>query len=307
MISIQDVGTEIFEGRPRPLYVFLGEEYGVKVKYIKLLQSKFKCEVKSIEKMSELIEFLSTKHFVPIEPAIYVVRYDEEFVSKVDTAMAERVLQLKYEGVIILLYEQPKHATKPSKMFPDNAVTMEKVSARFLFKYLRQDFPQIPDKIINALLTQIDSYYLLQLICSSITSSPAVIQKLSGMSDAEICKLFGVEATTEDKLIKLATASRNFKVLVSLLEHYPDSGDSFIYSMLSALLELEKVLTNSRVDSELRQYTQVWTLEDVYNMFMQTYNQLNALRTITQDSTSVLLYLFSLLQFKQIPSVEVMR
>lgn len=307
MISIQDVGTEIFEGRPRPLYIFLGDEYGIKVKYIKLLQNKLNYEVKSVDKVADLIKFLSTKHLIPLQPTIYLVRYDEEFVSKADAPTAEQLLQLKYQGVIILLYEQPKHATKLSKLFPDNAVTIEKVNSKFLFKYLRQDFPQVPDRIINALLTQIDSYYSLQLICSSISSSPAVIQKLAGMSDSEICKLFGVEVAAEDKLVKIATASRNFKVLVSLFERYSGNDDNFLYAMLSAVLELEKVLVNSRAESDLRQYAKAWTLEDVYNMFMQIYNQLNALRTISQDSGSVLLYLFSLLQFKQIPSVEVMK
>lgn len=307
MISIQDVGTEIFEGRPRPLYIFLGDEYGIKVKYIKLLQNKLNYAVQSVDKVADLVKFLSTKHLIPLQPTIYLVRYDEEFVSKVDASMAEQLLQLKYQGVIILLYEQQKHATKLSKLFPNNAVAIEKVSSRFLFKYLRQDFPQVPDRIINALLTRIDSYYALQLICSSISASPEAIQRLSGMPDSEICKLFGVETVAEDKLVKLATASRNFKVLVSLFERYSGSDDSFLYAMLSAVIELEKVLVNSRVESDLRQYAKAWTLEDVYNMFMQIYNQLNALRTITQDSTSVLLYLCSLLQFKQIPSVEVMK
>ena len=143
MISIQDVGTEIFEGRPRPLYIFLGDEYGIKVKYIKLLQNKLNYEVKSVDKVADLIKFLSTKHLIPLQPTIYLVRYDEEFVSKVDTPTAEQLLQLKYQGVIILLYEQPKHATKLSKLFPDNAVTIEKVNSKFLFKYLMPALSEI--------------------------------------------------------------------------------------------------------------------------------------------------------------------
>ena len=54
-------------------------------------------------------------------------------------------------------------------------------------------------------------------------------------------------------------------------------------------------------------YAKFWTLEDVYNMFMITYDELKKSRTISTDKYSSAVYLISLLQLQKIPSLEVMK
>ena len=46
--------------------------------------------------------------------------------------------------------------------------------------------------------------------------------------------------------------------------------------------------------------------QDVYNMFMLTYNEIAKTRSYATDVRSSLLYLFAFLKFKRIPSVEFM-
>lgn len=306
MISIQDVGTEVFEQRLRPIYVLAGEEYGIKQRYIRLMSELFGGNITAVDKVSQLIDLLSTKHFIPLQPAVYVVRYDEEFISKLDKELAGKLLNLKFSGVAILLYEQPKHLAKCDKFLPDNTVSIDTVSPKFLFKYLRQDFPSIPDSVIQTLLKHVTSYSRLHLICNTIAIDASIISKVSSLAEAELCKLFGIGDVSSDQAIRYATASRNFRLLLSLLYKYGDNLDTFLYSMLSAVLEMEKILSNSRAESNFREFSNRWTLEDTYNMFMHLYQALVNLRSISSDAESVLLYLFSLLQFKTIPSVEVM-
>ena len=45
MRNIQDVGTEILQNTPKKFYIFVGEEYGIKMKYIEILSKHFGCRI----------------------------------------------------------------------------------------------------------------------------------------------------------------------------------------------------------------------------------------------------------------------
>ena len=79
-----------------------------------------------------------------------------------------------------------------------------------------------------------------------------------------------------------------------------------MYSILSTMLDLEKILCNKYIESDLRPYQKNWTMQDIYNMFMQTYQQLAYMRSISPDPQNVLMYLITLMQFSEIPAVEVL-
>ena len=70
------------------------------------------------------------------------------------------------------------------------------------------------------------------------------------------------------------------------------------------MLDLEKLSSNKYTESELRQYLKNWTMKDIYNMFMQTYQKLKLLRSTSSDSKNVMMYLITLMQFSEIPSLE---
>ena len=117
---------------------------------------------------------------------------------------------------------------------------------------------------------------------------------------------FGKAQELDEKLIKPIIASKDFGRLLYLMDKKEGEEDSILYSILSTMLELEKISTNKYVESDLRPYQKLWKMQDIYNMFMQTYQQLKFMRSISPDPRNVLMYLITLMQFSEIPSVEVL-
>ena len=80
MLSIQEVGTEILTHNPRKLYIMVGQEYGIKTKYIDILAEHYGRKEECLS-MSSIIDIMNTKHIIPLQPAVYVVRYDDSFIT----------------------------------------------------------------------------------------------------------------------------------------------------------------------------------------------------------------------------------
>lgn len=301
MISIQEIGTEIFNKTPRKFYVMLGAEYGIKYRYIQMLKEQFEDYNDSYD-MNSLMKMLNTRHIVPLRPTLYVVRYDEQFISSIDATTSNKIDNLKFPGCIVCVYEQPKHTAKCEKFLDKHSVTIGEVSLQFMIKYLHQDFPNLSDTVINSVAQHCHNYYHGVLMCKGISK----LSNPSALASEDVPKLFGIEEQSTETMIKHGVASRNFRYLLKVLDDYPDDLDGFIYTMLSTLLELEKILSDRRAQSDLKQYLKSWSLEDIYNMFMITYNELKKSRTIATNKYSSIVYLISLLQFQKIPTLEVM-
>ena len=88
------------------------------------------------------------------------------------------------------------------------------------------------------------------------------------------------------------------------LEQYSEY-DTIYYTILQTLVELEKQKVSKFVSSELGKYAKLWTLEDIYYMFDNTYKCLIRSRSAQIDIKSDIIILLSLLSFKSIPSMEV--
>lgn len=303
MLTIQEVGTEILGNSPRNLYVFVGPEYGIKKKYISIIKEHYG-EMKECSTMSEIIQLMSTKHFVPLKPMLYVVRYDDEFVSSLSEPAAHKLLSLKIAGTVVCIYDSEKQATKLDKFLPNNTVRIDNVNTAFKIKYLHSDFPHLPDKLINLAAEYGSDYNEAQNICSSM--SQVAPEELFVLSDQQLLALFGKHSECTETEIKIGVASKNFAHLMKLAESYPGEVDSIFYTILSTLLELDKLLTNKYAQSDLREYVKRWTALDIYNMFMQTYNAIKQLRSYATDAKSSLIYVLSLMKFSPIPSVEFM-
>ena len=130
---------------------------------------------------------------------------------------------------------------------------------------------------------------------------------LARMPEKEVKRLFGCSDSSTELELQKAIAARNFPVASRLLDNYEGDFGNLVYTILQTMIEMEKVLTSKYASSDLRDYAKVWKLEDVYHMFMNAYAELDKLRSNTStDIRSSLIYLFGLLTFKDIPSVEVM-
>ena len=304
MITIQDIGMQILSDNPGKFYVFGGTEYGIKEKYISILIEKYGKQVESTS-VKDVIDMLSKKHIIPLEPAVYVIRYDESFVSEVSELLASKIQKLKFTGTIVCLYENIKHINKLDKYLSDVTVSIDAVSPQFIAKYLRSDFPKLSERFINIAVKHGDNYYQSRNMCKCMNSVSE--ESLSSMSDNDIASFFGCSDVSTEAHIRLGVASKQFKYLIDTIENYDDDGDRILYAVLQTMIELDKLLDNSRIDSDIKQYAKYWTREDVYHMFMHTYQELKKRRSSTTcDIQYSLIYLFGLLKFKPIPSLEVM-
>lgn len=304
MITIQDVGMQILSDNPGKFYVFGGSEYGIKEKYISILKDKYGKQVEAAS-VKDVIDMLSKKHIIPLEPAVYVIRYDEGFVSELSELLASKIKKLKFVGTVVCLYENVKHINKIDKHLPDVTVSIDAVSPQFVAKYLRSDFPDLSERFINIAVQHGDNYNQSRNMCRCMNSVSEA--SLSMMTDEDIAAFFGCSDVSTEAHIRLGVASKQFKYLIDTIENYDDDGDRILYAILQTMIELDKVLDNSRVDSDIKQYAKQWTREDVYHMFMNTYQELKKRRSSTTcDIQYSLIYLFGLLRFKPIPSPEVM-
>ena len=304
MRTIQEVGSEILNNQPKPFYIFGGTEYGIKKKYLSMLAAHYNNRVVEIGSMAEIISTMSTKHIIPLEPSLYICRYDDAFVSTLSEVVANKIQSLKIIGTVVCLYENEKQVAKLDKYLPNYIVRIDDVNVQFKIKYLHGDFPNLPDRLIDLAAEVGKDYNDAQNMCACMSS--VTPEELFALSDAQIATLFGKsEGSTEDA-IKEGIASKNFSYLANLIKNYSDV-DNLYYTTLSTMLELDKITTNSYASSPLRAYAKRWTKQDIYNMFMNTYDELIKSRTYSVDIHNSLLYLFSLLKFQPILGVEDMR
>jgi len=304
MLSVQELGTQILGGSPGKFYVLGGTEYGIKEKYIDILTQHYGKKVES-PTVQELLNMMGKKHIVPLQPALYVVRYDDTFVSSLSDTTSDKIANTKIVGTIVCLYENAKHIAKLDKYIPNYTASIDAVSPQFIVKYLHQDFPRLADRLISVAVNSSENYSRAKNMCRCMNCIPA--EKIFGLSDAEISRFFGcIDSSTESEVRK-GVASRNFNYLVEVSEKYPDEGDRIVYAVLQTMIELDKVMDNGHIQSDVKQYVKLWTREDVYYMFMNAYQELTKLRSMSSyDVTNSLIYLFGLLKFQRIPSPEVM-
>ena len=289
---------------PKPFYAVGGSEYGIKDKYIDTLTQHYgkKEEYPSV---SDCIDFLSVKHLIKVHPALYVIRYDENFVSSIDVETSRKIRSLRNIGTIFCVYSDPKHIAKLDKFIPEFTCSVDAVDFKYIEKYLHKDFPGLDDRSIKIAAKCSSNYGHARTICKSmINANPEILAK---MPEDSIIKLFGCGTTSVESDIQKAIAGRNFVQAVNLIESYEGDFDSLIYTVLQTMIELEKILTSKYSESDLKDYVKFWKIEDIYHMFMNGYDQLEKLRSNTStDVKSSLIYLFGLFTFKDVPSTEVM-
>lgn len=300
MLDIQTVGSEILGNTPRKFYVFTGSEYGVKCKYLAAL-TKYYGECKCVPSVFEILKFMNGHHLIPVTPKLYVVRYDEEFLKSLDNNVANNIESSNISGTIVCIYEDSRSISKLDKYIPNYTVDISGIESRFMVKYIHADFPNLPDRLVELCVKFSKNYYQAQNIARCM--SYCNVNELFELSDSELSYIFGVDNVQTDNAARISIASRNFQRICSLIESYPNI-DQLMYTILNTLVELEKIHYNKYCSSILREYSGLWTLEDIYNMFMQTYQKLQDSRLVSIDLEDNVVYLAALMQFKHIPSLE---
>ena len=293
MISIQELGLSILSDSPKQLYILGGTDL-------------YKGEKYEYPDVMSVINMMNTRHLIPLKPALYVVRYDESFVSALNEAVALKLKSTKICGTLVCIYSDTRHVAKLDKFLSEYVSQLDAVNPRFIAKYLKQDFPGLEDRYIQLAVKCGTNYGHSRTICKSL--STANKELISKMKDSSLEHLFGCSNEAADAEIRLGVASRNFKYLCKALSAYEGDKDSLYYVVLQTMIDMEKLLTAKYFDTDIKEYKKLWKLQDVYYMFMHTYDVLSKSRSSTVSATteSNLIYLFALLTFKDIPSLEVL-
>ena len=302
MLTIQELGLQILQNNPQHFYIFGGTEYGIKCKYIDILDKLYGHRIEMVS-MDKVIDLLDSIHLIPLQPAVYIVRYDEDFVKNISEEYADTIKNLKFDGTIVCLYESAKHIKKLNKFLPEYTASIDAVDNKFVSKYLQEDFPDLNPNYIGLSIMASANYYQAGRICACINAVDKDV--LDSQSAPDILNTFGYSNISTDDQIKNCVASKSFRLLIGCLENYTGDYDYIIYDILSTLIELDKVKTSNYSQSYVRQYADLWKPEDIYNMFAQTYKVLKDSRTYSStDMKNYIIYLFALLKYSTIPSVS---
>ena len=304
MLTIQQAGTEILEDHPKNLYFFGGEEYGIKCRYIDHLTDYYK-QVQEMPTVSDALAVFRKKQLFPLPPKLYIVRYDDTFISALNEHIVKQISKLKIKGTIVCIYEDSKAVSKCNKFFPDNTVTFEYINPTFIKTYLTKDFPDLSVRAISEAVRIHPDYMGAYNICVGLN----VLDKMSldSMTSTQADQTFGYDAATSDIQLRQAFAAKNVYLCANLLDKYVGDKTQIFYIWLAAMLELEKLLINPKQKSDLGSCVQHWDIQSVYNMFQSIYAELETSRNVlSYNIDDRLLYLVLLLQYNPIPERQAM-
>ena len=303
MLSIQDVGLSILGDNPKNFYILGGAEYGIKEKYIDVLVSKIGSTVQ-YDSVSEVVDLMSKYHIIPLQPHVYVVRYDKKFVSMVTKDSASKILSLNIVGALVLLYEDDKDVNKLDKLFPDNTAMITAIDTKLMMKYLKSDFPDLDKQTIEYASKHSVNYYQAKNICRCLNC----IKNKILLTEKQIVSLFDIQESYSNNALQIAIADRNFNALVYIAEHYEGDLQNVLYQILRVMIELDKIQNSKYSNSPLKDYAKKWTRPDIYWMFNHTYDAIKSLRSgYTVEVIDLITYLGALMVFKSIPDINLVK
>lgn len=302
MRTIQDVGLEIAEKKLSKFYVFLGPEYGIKCKYLDMISEVYSGNIVEADSVKSTLDLMKQKHLIPLRPALYICRYDTDFVSSLSATTYNDIKATKIIGTIVCLYEEEKLNSKFDKYLGDYSVVINSVTDDMEMKYLTKDFPNLPDRFKSVAIKGSVNYGQAQSLCKAISSVP--LSEFNDISDYQLLKLFGYENNSTDEQLKVGIASKNMKYLINVVDNYQGDLDDVVYAVLSTMVELDKIQSSRYSDSNLKKYAKAWSGPDIYYMFNHAYSELKNFRTLSVDKYARVTYLISLLGFSHIPSTK---
>lgn len=303
MLSIQDVGLSILGDTPKKFYILGGSEYGVKEKYIDILVSKIGSVVQ-YNTVSEVVDMMSKYHIIPLQPHVYVVRYDKNFVSSASKDMASKILSMSIVGVLVLVYEDDKDTNKLDKLFPDNTAMITAIDSKLMAKYLKSDFPELDKQTIEYASKHSANYYQAKNICRCLDC----IKDTVLLTERQMVSLFDIQESYSNNDLQIAIADRNFNAFVYIAEHYDGDLQNVLYQILRVMIELDKIQNSKYSNSPLKEYSKKWTRADIYWMFNHTYDAIKSLRSgYVVEIIDLITYLGALMGFKNIPEMSLLK
>lgn len=299
-MTIQEAGTQILLGNPQKFYIFCGTDYGVKDHYLTALKKHYG-SYKEVRCVEDILKMMRTKQLIPLQPELYIVRYDESFLSSMSDKTLNYISKSKIIGTIVVIYQASKEFTKCDKYLKEYTVSLDPMADHFIVKHLTKEFPGMDTSLIKFAVKYRDDYYSAKLLCNLLNQ---VGESSIDPESNQTLETFYCSTESADEHIKIGIAAKNFKYLIDALDAYPGELDSILYQILYTAVELDKLKAKPYTDSVLQPYVKNWQPVDIYNIYMHTYKALATLRSISSGVYDMLVYLFGLLQYSTIPTVE---
>lgn len=295
MRSIQDVGREILSGSPAPFYIFVGCEYGIKYKYLQILKSHYGSYIECAS-VSEVLSSMKVKSLIPKPNMLYIVRYDEAFLSQLSSSTAKSLHELKIRGTIVCIYESQKHTDKLSKYLDDYMVSIDQLDDNYIIKYIHQDFPNIELSVINNIVYEFHDYYRSYLLCSSISCIDSSTIRLSSN---DIKTFFSTEYVTQFNNLE-AIKHRDY---IYVLKNICDISDpaTIFFDILQAMVEIDKIKHKSHLSADERSIDKLWPKSELWAYFQIAYDGLKFVRSHSVDIRCVISTIITMMAYSPIP------
>lgn len=303
MITIQDAGSEILGGNPRNLYIMFGSEYGIKQTYLHALSEHYGSCTESYDAL-DLFKSFNVKSLIPRKDGLYICRYDDAFYKEAEKA-SKRMNLSNIPGTVVMIYDDERKFKKLDKLFPDSVVRIDPVSSSYVSKYLKRDFPNIDDRHINLISSNVGCYGQAKIICGQMD---VIRDDLYDIDYKDLLLTFGLERKFTENQMMLRAAARDFNGVMLVVDSFEGDAANLVNGMCHVSVELDKVMDGNSGKSDFAKYADKWTREDVYNFFDHAYTQTMRLRSgFGSDAYQSLVFLAALLKFKKIPSVDEVR
>lgn len=304
MRQLSEVGNEILTHRPAHIYIMVGSEYGIKAKYLDILRDCYgTCrEMTSVQDVENISK---RRSLIPESPCLYIVRYDDVFIKGLNKQTADEFRQLKIRGTLVCIYESEAHTSKLEKYLPEYMISLDVLSDNIRYKYLKRDFPALSERMIKTVMKCSPYYYQNNMICGAICSVGE--NAFNKMSELKITQLFGNNQSATEKQFKNCILYKEYNKLLIMLETLQNLNAAY-YWFLQAMVDIDKEKTKpEKIKSRgyYRSPVDLWSWNDIYNMFMIAYNELKQSRMYSIDIKYSLIYLIGMLQYKQIPDMKV--
>lgn len=298
MLSIQEGAKEIYSASPKSVYFLTGPEYGVKKQYIDVLTKHYDGLIENQSNFADLIETFSKKSLIPRPNKVYVIRYDKDFISKLD----ENILKLNIPGTILGIYEDDSDEVKLDKKFPKNTLRINRLSKNIMSKHLSKQFESIPSTLIETISSITDDFYKAQLVCQSLINLSN--DTLHSISKSEVKSLFGYNTQYDTSRFKDAIRHRNFKAAINEIDAFEGDLSLLLYDILAVFIDILKVLDMNKhnlysLRNDIPEVVKIWNISSAKHMYDIVYDQLEILRNYSSYSPYVsLIYICSLLKFE---------
>ena len=243
--------------------------------------------------MLRLIDFFKVKQLIPPSPAVYVIRYDDEFAKALSEIVADQIAKLNIIGTIVCIYDDKKHESAMEKYLPDYTVTVEDMHPRFIKKHLIARFPDRMHGFIESADFSGMSYgEALNLVTSAEYLSDSDLDRPQDVFNELACQRPHTPAE-----FSVLFADKDFSACADIISSYNENPTELYYAMCNALLGIENVLSCEWKAKSSPYYVSAkkWSIGDVKTVFGYVYDELKRSRTTgVTNGTDSLLYLLEL-------------